>query len=443
MEDKFQQAVEYLYQIPRFTTKNSLEHTKKFLKELGSPQEKFKLIHVAGSNGKGSVCMFLNSILLNAGRTAGMFTSPHLVDVRERFMINGRTCSKRDFLEAYETVLKTALYFEQKNFGHPTFFEFIFAMGMLLFCKADVEYVILETGLGGRLDATNSISSPIMTILTSVSMEHTEILGDTIEKIAAEKAGILKQGVPVVYDSTDSRASEVIRERACRLGCPAVPVDAGMCRIHEFKNKFIDFSLFTEYDSGTRWKIPFVSEYQAVNASLAVTAIRMLKKEISVDTGQIRAGLMAAAWPGRMEEVLPEIYLDGAHNTAGIREFIKTVNFLCRQDKQPPLLLFSMVKEKDYHEAVKILALEVSWADMTVTSVPNQRGIPAEQLQDVFKKDIGYAVKAVADYRAAFDAVCREKQRGQKIFCTGSLYFIGALKEYIRCGMTSASAGDE
>ncbi|MCU6762452.1 bifunctional folylpolyglutamate synthase/dihydrofolate synthase, partial [Brotonthovivens ammoniilytica] len=415
MRDKFQQAVEYLYQIPRFTTKNSLEHTKKFLKELSSPQEKFKIIHVAGTNGKGSVCMFLNSILLNAKKTVGMFTSPHLVDIRERFVINGRMCSKRDFLEAYETVQKTALYFEQKNFGHPTFFEFIFAMGMLLFCKADVEYVVLETGLGGRLDATNSISSPIMTVLTSVSLDHTEILGDTIEKIAAEKAGILKPGVPVVYDSTDSRASEVIKESACRLGCPAVPVDAGMCAIHEFKNKFIDFSLFTEYDSGTRWKIPFVSEYQAVNAALAITAVRLLEKEISVDTGQIKAGLMAAVWPGRMEEVLPEIYLDGAHNTAGIREFIKTVKFLCRQDTLPPLLLFSMVKEKDYHKAVRILAQEIRWADIAVTAVPNQRGIMAGQLQDVFKKDVGCRVTAAPDYRTAFDSVYKEKQKGQKL----------------------------
>lgn len=194
-EAQFQKAVEYLLSIPKFTKKNSLEHTKELLHILGNPQENMKILHVAGSNGKGSVCMFLDHILRAGGKETGLFTSPHLEDIRERFVINGEMCTKEEFLGAYGEVSEAVEIIKKKNFPHPTFFEFIFAMGMVLFSRAGVEYAVLETGLGGRLDATNSIEHPLITVITSISLEHTEILGDTIEQIAGEKAGILKPGV--------------------------------------------------------------------------------------------------------------------------------------------------------------------------------------------------------------------------------------------------------
>ena len=151
------QAVEFLYGIPKFTKKHSLAHTKHFMELLGNPGNHCKVIHVAGSNGKGSVCCFLYHMLLSEGKTVGLFTSPHLIDVRERFQLNGDLCSEEQFLSAYMRVKKTAEELEQKGLGYPTFFEFIFAMGMVLFAEASVEYVVLETGLGGRLDATNRV----------------------------------------------------------------------------------------------------------------------------------------------------------------------------------------------------------------------------------------------------------------------------------------------
>ena len=193
------QAVEFLYGIPKFTKKHSLAHTKHFMELLGNPGNHCKVIHVAGSNGKGSVCCFLYHMLLSEGKTVGLFTSPHLMDVRERFQLNGDLCSEEQFLSAYARVKKTAEELDQKGLGYPTFFEFIFAMGMVLFAEAQVEYVVLETGLGGRLDATNSFADPVLSIITSISLEHTEILGDTIAQIAGEKAGIIKPGVPVVF----------------------------------------------------------------------------------------------------------------------------------------------------------------------------------------------------------------------------------------------------
>ena len=429
------QAVEFLYGIPKFTKKHSLAHTQHFMELLGNPGNRCKVIHVAGSNGKGSVCCFLYHMLLSEGKTVGLFTSPHLIDVRERFQLNGDLCSEEQFLSAYMRVKKTAEELEQKGLGYPTFFEFIFAMGMVLFAEASVEYVVLETGLGGRLDATNSFAHPVLSIITSISLEHTEILGDTIAQIAGEKAGIIKPGVPVVFDASEPDASEVIRAQAKEMQSLCTALEKKMFRILEFKNNFIDFSLSTAYDKETRWTIPGAAEYQAENAALAILAMRVLQqqypKELSGEKTeeQLHAGMKVAFWQGRMQEIAPEIYFDGAHNTSGIGMFTEAVNRLTANDKYCPLLLFSMVKEKDYSTSIDMLTADISWEEMAVTTIPNERGISFEKLEKLFEEDTERPVTGYADYREAFMAMKEKKKPGQKLFCTGSLYFIGALME--------------
>ena len=196
----YEEIVKAILEIPKFTTKNNLEHTRELFERLGSPQEQFKVIHVAGSNGKGSVCAFIDSVLRQAGRRTGLFTSPHLVCIEERFVLQGEICNRNLFVSAAEKVAQAAEEMTKNGLPYPTFFEFIFAVGMVIFAKEQVEYAIVETGLGGRLDATNIIQNPQLTVITSISLEHTEILGDTISKIASEKAGIIKSQVPVVFD---------------------------------------------------------------------------------------------------------------------------------------------------------------------------------------------------------------------------------------------------
>ncbi len=438
-------AVNFLYDIPKFTTKNTPQHTKEFLSLLGNPQDSFKTIHVAGSNGKGSVCKFLYEILLKSGKSVGLFTSPHLVDIRERFMINGQMCSEEAFLDAYMQVKSAAERQQEISGSYPTFFEFIFAMGMVLFLEAGLEYVVLETGLGGRLDATNTVSAPILTIITSISLEHTEYLGDTIALVAGEKAGIIKPGVPVIFDANEPEATGVIEARARELGCDCYGISKNMFQILEIKRNLIDFSLSTTYDKNTNWCIPFSAKYQVMNASLAITGMRVLQQmgELFTDSEQESKGdvllydaIAHTHWQGRMEEVLSDVFLDGAHNVGGITEFVKNVELLLTEDgrktaTERPILLFSMVKEKDYHKAVAILAREVVWAQVFVTTIPSQRGIPAEELQQIFDEENGLSVESIPDYRQAFDRVLELQQTGQKVFCTGSLYFIGALKEYL------------
>ncbi len=215
MEETFETygaAVDYINATPKFTTKNRMEDTARFWARLGYPAKNSKVLHIAGTNGKGSVCAYLSSVLRKAGISCGMFTSPHLVSMRERFVINGEMVSEEDFLYAFRLVMG-----EVKRLAsayHPTFFELLFFMAMTLFEKYGVEYAVLETGLGGRLDATNVVEEKKLCVITSIGYDHMEYLGETLAQIAGEKAGIMRSGVPVVYPEGQEEVIRVMEEYA-------------------------------------------------------------------------------------------------------------------------------------------------------------------------------------------------------------------------------------
>ncbi len=436
MNTEIQAAVDYLYDLPRFTKKNPLTHTRRLMELLGDPCSGRKVIHVAGSNGKGSVCCFLYSMLLAGGADAAMFTSPHLTDIRERFQTGGGPVSEEDFLASFATVCGAVRKMEEAGEPHPTFFEMVYAIGMVIFERAQAEYIVMETGLGGRLDATNSFRSPILSVITPISLEHTDILGDTVGQIAAEKAGILKAGVPVVFAADDSEAADVIAARAEELGCPAVSVSMtekpgcsavsvspAFVHIDEVKRDCIIFSLSDGHGGRSVWHLPGQALYQAENAALAITAMHMLRTDDAV----LQKGLDAAFWPGRMQEVLPGIFFDGAHNPSGISAFLESADKLSQEDPYSPMLLFSMAEDKDIQASVGELSARTGWDSVTVTTVPGSRGVPAERTAELFDRQ----VDVIEDCREAFLAVKERKKEGQKLFCTGSLYMIGALMEIL------------
>ena len=271
------QAEEYLEKIPMWTReKHSLTDIRAFLHEMGDPDRKLSIIHVAGTNGKGSVCAFLTSLYRNAGFRTGTFISPHLVTVRERFLLNNEMVSPGKLQAAFETVLETVNIMKEKGYSHPSYFEFLFYMAMALFADETPELVILETGLGGRLDATNVVENPLACVITSISLDHIMYLGDTIEAVAGEKAGIIKRQVPVIYDDTVPEASEVIRERAVQMASKAYPVGKGDFSILETKDQGL--SIRAEGEAAQAFaaagplvlEIPFEAPYQAENAMLAV-----------------------------------------------------------------------------------------------------------------------------------------------------------------------------
>ena len=243
----YEEAVAYIEETPKFTKKNSLEHTKECLRRLGNPQEKFKVIHVAGTNGKGSTCAFLTSILREAGYSCGLFTSPHLVKINERFQINEVNIDDDTFLKAFERVKVLADELVAEGSYHPTYFEMLFLMGMVIFAEAGVDYVTLETGLGGRLDATTAVENPVACVITSISLDHMQFLGNTVREIAGEKAGIIVPGVPVIYDGNDKDAAEVIAAKAKELGSPAYKVIQAGAKVLGNNKDGIDFSLEDDY----------------------------------------------------------------------------------------------------------------------------------------------------------------------------------------------------
>ena len=272
----YREAVRYIEKIPKFTKKHSLEHTKEFLRRLGNPALDRKIVHVAGTNGKGSVCAYLQAILMAEEKRVGFFTSPHLVSVNERIRVNHVPVDDARFTEVFHEVRKAAEEMEREGWGHPSYFEFLFGMGMKAFAGTDVEYIVLETGLGGRLDATNSVERPLLTVITSISLDHTEILGDTIEQIAAEKAGIIKRGIPVFFDGSCPAASEVIRRIAFEKGAPCREISNHAYEIQEVTRKYIAFSRVNAYDRDVIIQVPICGCYQVMNAEIALCAAEYL-----------------------------------------------------------------------------------------------------------------------------------------------------------------------
>ena len=265
----YTEAVDYIETIPKFTVKHPPEHTRELLSRLGNPQEGIKIIHVAGTNGKGSVCAYLNAMLLAGGKKTGLFTSPHLVRINERFQINGEDVSDEQFLDAFLKVEKAAKEYEAEGEGHPSYFETLFLMGMLIFKEAGVEYLVMETGLGGRLDATNVVEKPLACIITSISRDHTEYLGDTLEAIAGEKAGIIKAGVPVIYDASQPGPASVIAAKAKEMGSPAWPMEPSFYEMKTQSREGITFTFAYPGGEKAELAIPYVAKYQMMNASLA------------------------------------------------------------------------------------------------------------------------------------------------------------------------------
>ena len=424
----YEEAVNYIAEVPKFTTKNKAENTVELLRRLGHPEENYKVIHVAGTNGKGSVCAFLASILQHGGKRTGLFISPHLVKINERFQVDQVPVSDEIFLAAFCRVKTVIDEMMKDGFYHPTYFEILFAVGMVIFAEEKVEYLVMETGLGGRLDATNTVAHPIATVLTSISLDHTEYLGDTVEQIAWEKAGIIKEGIPVIYDGRNRSAEKVILEKAEEMHAPAYPFYEQMCEIQERTDKSIDFVLNNRYYDYKLVRVPYLADYQIVNSSLAMMTIRILdeQKEFSDDT--ILQGIADARWGGRMETVLPGVVLDGAHNAAGIYEFLKTVRRV--QEHRPVSLLFSAVVEKDYDEMIREICQQARFSSIVVTEIEGSRKVDASALAEVFRKYTDAPVQAVEDVEEAFHTALECRGDGM-LFCAGSLYLVGDIKAII------------
>lgn len=424
----YTEAVDYIETIPKFTVKHPPEHTRELLSRLGNPQEGIKIIHVAGTNGKGSVCAYLNAMLLAGGKKTGLFTSPHLVRINERFQINGEDVSDEQFLDAFLKVEKAAKEYEAEGEGHPSYFETLFLMGMLIFKEAGVEYLVMETGLGGRLDATNVVEKPLACIITSISRDHTEYLGDTLEAIAGEKAGIIKAGVPVIYDASQPGPASVIAAKAKEMGSPAWPMEPSFYEMKTQSREGITFIFAYPGGEKAELAIPYVAKYQMMNASLAFYTMHILQDVHDIPKNVLAEGLSKIKWPCRMEMAAPGVIIDGAHNEDGIAQFVSTAGYFAKENEIT--ILFTAVADKHYHEMIGEICEGIHPSHVVATQIDGSRVVPAEVLAEDFRKAGCTDVCAEPEIGAAYEKALGKKGSGM-LFCVGSLYLAGELKAYL------------
>lgn len=424
----YTEAVDYIETIPKFTVKHPPEHTRELLSRLGNPQEGIKIIHVAGTNGKGSVCAYLNAMLLAGGKKTGLFTSPHLVRINERFQINGEDVSDEQFLDAFLKVEKAAKEYETEGEGHPSYFETLFLMGMLIFKEAGVEYLVMETGLGGRLDATNVVEKPLACIITSISRDHTEYLGDTLEAIAGEKAGIIKAGVPVIYDASQPGPASVIAAKAKEMGSPAWPMEPSFYEMKTQSREGITFTFAYPGGEKAELAIPYVAKYQMMNASLAFYTMHILQDVHDIPKNVLAEGLSKIKWPCRMEMAAPGVIIDGAHNEDGIAQFVSTAGYFAKENEIT--ILFTAVADKHYHEMIGEICEGIHPSHVVATQIDGSRVVPAEVLAEDFRKAGCTDVCAEPEIGAAYEKALGKKGSGM-LFCVGSLYLAGELKAYL------------
>lgn len=416
----YEQALQYTHSLLRFGIKPGLERIRELLERLGDPQRGIRVIHVAGTNGKGSTCAMLSAILRRAGYRTGLFISPYVLDFRERMQIDGEMIAEEDFARVADIVRKEADWMAGEDRG-PTEFEFITAAALVYFRQKHCDVVVLETGLGGRFDSTNVIEQPLASVITSISLDHTDILGDTVEQIAFEKAGIIKQnGLCVTCPDQDPAALGVLMETAARQ-------NARLC-IPSLNG----FEIMKEGLEGTDviWKekplhIPFCGRFQLSNALCAIeTAERLSERGLIVDEEAIRHGIADAFLPARMELLSrsPLILLDGTHNPGGATALAELLQTYLGDRKA--IAVWGMLRDKNYKSVIKTLSPFFSFV-YTVTP-DNPRALPAGELASCI---VPHGVDTeVSEIDRALIARAVARAAGEPVIVLGSFYLASQIR---------------
>lgn len=428
----YEKALEYIHGTYKFGSKLGLDNINYLLDLMDNPHKHLKVIHVAGTNGKGSTSSYINSILIEEGYKTGLFTSPYLEVFTERIKINNMNIPEEDLARVTKYVKDKVEIMLSHGKNHPTEFEIVTAIAFKYFYEMKVDFVVLEVGMGGRLDSTNVIN-PLISVITPIAMDHTDYLGDTIEKIAYEKAGIIKENSFVVSHPQEREAMEVIK-RVCNEKKSRLFLVSTETSIIKEYNEFgivFDIKVFDEIYKDI--KIKLLGEHQINNVAVALTTIAVLKKEYYIDIkrSSIYNGLIKCKWPGRMEILKrnPTILIDGAHNTHGAQALRKTIDkiFPCRRI----IGVIGILGDKDYKG---ILSEIIPLCTMVIGTKPNNpRALSLEKLKhevDNFSVEfLGYDL-----IRDALGKAIQVAGDDDIILCCGSLYMIGEIRTLITKG---------
>ncbi len=397
-------AIEFLYGLRLFGTKLGLENTFALANLVGGPQERLRFIHVAGTNGKGSVCAFLESIYRHADLRVGLFTSPHLVSFTERIQVNRAPIPQADVIRLTENVIARLGPSRDDWSFRPTFFEFVTILALLYFEEQKCDLVIWETGLGGRLDATN-IVTPLASVITNIQFDHQQWLGHTLGEIAREKAGIIKPGVPVITAETKPEALEVIRSTAAATQSPLTVVD--------------DLTPLPD--------LPLLGEHQKTNARLALATVRALQEIIPVAVLTTTEGLAHTAWPGRLQQIQirdSTLLLDGAHNPDGARSLVTALDKLfCGRERT---LVIGLFKDKAWQEMCDILIPGV--ARVFLVPLHNERSVDPDDVRAYCAAR--HSSTAFTISTSSSDAV-DAALKFSFVIVAGSLHLIGEVMEHL------------
>ncbi len=412
----YPESVRFLYALGNEikTAKFGLERIRTVLKALRNPQRDCRFIHVAGTNGKGSTSAMIESALRAAGQHTGLFTSPHLAEPTERIRIAGQPVTAEQFADAFATVHSASeeLLSEGTIDLHPTYFETVTAMAFLLFRDLGTERIVLEVGLGGRLDATNVVE-PELCVITPIDFDHEQFLGNTIEAIAGEKAGILKPGVPAVFAKQRPEAERVLVEYAVRLGCAySRTVDAQVTDVH------VDARGSRFAVNGRTVVCPLAGEHQVENALTAALALEHF--------GVSAAGIAHTVWPGRLERVseTPEIILDGAHNPAGARALAGYIQRF--YSGRRIWMVYGSMRDKAVEEITGILFPLA--AQVVVTAPHFGRALRPEAVPEIWPGD---NIRATGTLAEAVELVRSESRPNDVLFITGSLFVVGEARSLL------------
>ncbi len=407
-------------------TKFGIKTISTVMERLGNPQDKLKFIHVAGTNGKGSTSTFVESILREAGYKTGLYTSPYLESFTERIKVLGNEIAWDDLCELTEKVSDVTEEMAKEGLQIPTIFERITAVGFLYFAQQQCDIVILEVGMGGRLDATNCIHKAELSMITLIDLDHIEFLGDTIEKIAYEKAGIIKKdGIVICYEQT-KQAAKVVEAQCKMRGATLHVVEQKMVQRQELS---LENGQQFSYGKYADLKIALLGSYQIYNASMAIVAAEeLVKKGYAITEQHIRSGLAKARWAGRLELVshAPTILIDGAHNINGVKGLSHSLQTLFPEKKFT--FIFGVLGDKSFEAMIEIIG---PLANRFLCVTPDcVRALSAEKLVDVLY-DKGYEAKSYDSPALAIEA-CKKDYADECICAFGSLYYIGEVRAYCR-----------
>ena len=426
---KYEEAMKYITEVGNFGSNYGLERTYKLLEHLGNPERDLKLIHIAGTNGKGSTTSMITEILMGEGYKVGMYTSPFIEEFEERIQINRNNIPKESLAILMDEIKVAVDKVIEAGYNHPTEFEIITVLMLLYFKKENIDFGVIEVGLGGTLDSTNVIK-PIIQVITSISFDHTNLLGNTLEKIAREKAGIIKRGIPTVIYPQQEEVLKVIKNKCFEMDSELYIANNENLKFENIVNLDKPYQLL-KYNNEIDILLPLLGEHQIINLSVAMQAIEVLnsKNIIDISIANIVKSIKNVSWKGRLEVLSnnPYVVIDGAHNIQGIKTLSRNIKKYFKYENL--YLILGILADKDVEEMIKIIT---PMAKKVYSVTPNSiRGELAESLKDEVSK-FNKNCKAFDKYEEAYLEALNDASEKDLILASGSLYMIGDMRKIIR-----------